>query len=140
MVRFRESLDAEQPRVQELAHVTREKEVLSEPAERSERRPKVEYVSDERPASRHAEEVVMLESGKCATHHRVSKVMGAVVGCDAAGELLRNAEMACAPGHFVAQLEKAGALPADGLLTRARCRLNMRVDTPRQVEAAVYGC
>src|SRR5436190_14596697 len=68
--------------------------------------------------------------------HRVLEIAREIEGRDLRREVVADAEMARAPGHFLAEADQSGRASGDGGLVRVRERAHVEVEIARGVEAA----
>ena len=79
----------------------------------------------------------MHERPEGAALHGVLEIARRVEGRDLRGEVLVDAEMAPAPGHFLAEVDEAGRPSGHGGLAGMRQRLHVQVEIACGVEAAL---
>src|SRR5439155_16285604 len=71
--------------------------------------------------------------------HRILEISRAIEGRDARGELLRDAEMARAPGDLFTHADEPRRFARDRFFVRVRHRLHVQIEIARRVEATLDG-
>ena len=83
--------------------------------------------------------VVMLESLKPASDHRVPKVNGPLPKRNARVVLMTEAKMARLPDHLLAETQNSGRFASDRTLSRILHGSHMKIDIERKIETPLRG-
>src|SRR5438128_6141405 len=83
------------------------------------------------------EKVIVDERLERAALHRILEISRAIEGRDARGELLRDAEMARAPGDLFTHADEPRRFARDRFFVRVRHRLHVQIEIARRVEATL---
>jgi hypothetical protein len=108
---------------------------VDQPPEPAERRRELHHVPHRGAAGGVAEEVVVLEHGEAAAHHRVAEVRRRVEGGDPRGVAMAEAEVARLPRDLLPHPDQSRRAAADDPFAGVRQRPQVQVQRPRGVEA-----